>query len=415
MRAVILALTIGLAVASYSGSNEVFRAGKEFVYELSSDVLTGIPHLSRQYSGMRIKCSVTNQISSGNRVTMKLDDIKLYTVADNLPEMFNPLDQVPDNAWNQESGEQLHQLADQLSKPCRFRYDQGVVSKIECDSEEPEWSINIKKGIVNLFQLNLGQQNELDDLQPEIRDLILKNKISGFNEQNKVYRVMEDGTLGECESVYQTIKRNDKDDTNVKKIVNYDNCKSQVRFEEGLLTSLTVRPHNDNNKTNPLVHVLSHTDMTIQGDRRNFLIKEVTAHGEQILTPLSEGNGEIVTVTLQKMNLINVRDLKDVIPLPRDSKISREGLKMVIPQKDSFQQERYHGLRDNEDRVSAVKTILDDIVRSMTPTVQPQVAGKFRYLMYMLQQCTAQEIINVINQYEPQCHDGDYKSAPCKR
>ena len=38
------------------------RPGVEYVYEYDSHVLTGIPNLKQQYSGIKIKCDVRAQV-----------------------------------------------------------------------------------------------------------------------------------------------------------------------------------------------------------------------------------------------------------------------------------------------------------------------------------------------------------------
>ena len=43
-------------------SASFMRPGVEYVYEYDSHVLTGIPNLKQQYSGIKIKCDVRAQV-----------------------------------------------------------------------------------------------------------------------------------------------------------------------------------------------------------------------------------------------------------------------------------------------------------------------------------------------------------------
>jgi hypothetical protein len=43
----------------------------------------------------------------------------------------------------------------ELTKPIRFVYSEGKVKAFEADQSEPEWSLNIKKSILSLFNVNL--------------------------------------------------------------------------------------------------------------------------------------------------------------------------------------------------------------------------------------------------------------------
>ena len=48
----------------------VFTPGKEYIYKYESQILSGIPHLANQYSGLKIKADVKLQIGSGNRAML---------------------------------------------------------------------------------------------------------------------------------------------------------------------------------------------------------------------------------------------------------------------------------------------------------------------------------------------------------
>merc|ERR1712029_1206763 len=55
-----LLLVVGLAAASgLSGSGIKFEAGKEYVFEYSGRLMTGIPALASQYSGLGINATVS--------------------------------------------------------------------------------------------------------------------------------------------------------------------------------------------------------------------------------------------------------------------------------------------------------------------------------------------------------------------
>ena len=49
----------------------------------------------------------------------------------------------------------------ELRLPVMFNYEQGVVSDLVLDGQEKPWSANIKKGILNLLQVNLAKRNQI--------------------------------------------------------------------------------------------------------------------------------------------------------------------------------------------------------------------------------------------------------------
>lgn len=54
------------------------------------------------------------------------------------------MDHQPDSEYQRE-----------LTKPIRFVYTEGKVKAFEADVSEPQWSLNIKKSILSLFNVNL--------------------------------------------------------------------------------------------------------------------------------------------------------------------------------------------------------------------------------------------------------------------
>ena len=49
----------------------------------------------------------------------------------------------------------------ELTKPIRFTYTEGKVKSFEADQTEAQWSLNIKKSILSLFNVNLTPKQTL--------------------------------------------------------------------------------------------------------------------------------------------------------------------------------------------------------------------------------------------------------------
>lgn len=68
------------------------------------------------------------------------------------------------------------------------RYTIGVVQKVMCPADEPYWSVNIKKGLINMLQLNLQQFESLSDNDDPRLDI---NRTPKETTLKPFYRVME--------------------------------------------------------------------------------------------------------------------------------------------------------------------------------------------------------------------------------
>lgn len=101
------------------------------------------------------------------------------------------------------------EYAEALSAPIRFIWAAGQVKSFEASAAEPEWSINIKKAILSLLNVNLHPtkviQSEGVGAKIEKQNGIHRRQQIQVNpaEQMVVYPLYEDGIGGICETLYE--------------------------------------------------------------------------------------------------------------------------------------------------------------------------------------------------------------------
>jgi hypothetical protein len=211
------AVCLSAAVSSLYRPQQSVRltAGNTYVYEYSSRLLSGVPALSNQFAGLEMEAQLILSPQADDIVLMKMSAVQVG-------KHNGPVD---------ERGEAVidHQLNAQyereLTKAVRFVYQDGKVKAFEADQSEPEWSINMKKAILSLLNLNL-----------EPKKIIKSAKTNHIQRpssaQLTVYPVYEDGIGGVCETVYEMSNQVDPKNAepeqafvlNVTKTRNYDNC-----------------------------------------------------------------------------------------------------------------------------------------------------------------------------------------------
>lgn len=195
-----------------------FAQDKTYVYEYSARLLTGIPELADQYAGFEMNADLVLQARSNQAVDLKLTNIKVGRTNDASPSNYEEdLDMV--HRWNKE-------YQRELTKPIRFVHEDGKVKSFQAERNEPDWSLNIKKSILSLFNINLtpekiirAQQGNLVPKPLDASDLTY-------------YGVYERGMGGICETVYEIDQIPDPKNPiqehafvlNVTKTRNYDNC-----------------------------------------------------------------------------------------------------------------------------------------------------------------------------------------------
>merc|ERR1711962_115766 len=193
-----LLMVVGLAAASgLSGERGLrFETGKEFTFEYSGRLMTGFPALNSQYSGMGINATVSLIARTPTTLGMivsqpkfvKINDV-LEPTEDNVPSTYDGTN------WRRVKLPQMMEVPEEfkriLSLPVVVELDgqTGEVAKVTISKREPEWSVNLKKGIVSLFQVKMESG-------------VNTNMIQTTGEQT-YWKVMEETVSGKCLSSYQ--------------------------------------------------------------------------------------------------------------------------------------------------------------------------------------------------------------------
>jgi uncharacterized protein YlbG (UPF0298 family) len=197
--------------------------GQTYVYRYKGRLLTGIPQLSNQYSGLEIESDLILQSNADNSVALKMSNIRVGKHNGPVSGSDYHEDIVFDHQLNKE-------YSREVSKPIRFQYINGLVNGFTADQSEPEWSLNIKRSVLSLFNINLNPKKILKSY--ENQNQILKPDSA---QHLTVYPVYEDGINGICETVYEVNHIQDVRNSyqsvldqefvvNVTKTRNYDNC-----------------------------------------------------------------------------------------------------------------------------------------------------------------------------------------------
>ena len=101
-----------------------------------------------QFSGFEIKGDLILQALGDSVVAMKLSSITVGKHNGPVGNDFPQGEVTMDHQMNA-------QYQKELTKPIRFVYSEGKVKAFEADQSEPEWSLNMKKAILSLLNVNL--------------------------------------------------------------------------------------------------------------------------------------------------------------------------------------------------------------------------------------------------------------------
>lgn len=168
---------------------------------------------------------------------MKLDGVKIEQLHTQALEN-NDIRKL--NEGKEQNARQIAMHKEELSKPIRFTYLDGKVVRFVAQSDDAEWSINIKKSILSLFQLDLAPTKIIKSPTKQMNEQIYgynaEDVILTTTEMPLVYPIYEESFGGICETLYQidsidNVEQRDQqegfdfnDVLNVTKTVNYKNC-----------------------------------------------------------------------------------------------------------------------------------------------------------------------------------------------
>jgi hypothetical protein len=343
--ALFVALATVAAVSSYTSTvhSVVFKPGEQYIYHYKGHVLSGIPKSSEQFAGLLIDTIVVLQFQQDYKVLMKLEKVKLFKINNKISTLpSEPLSESDTTLLTTEQAVVIHEY---LVKPLKFRYEEGEVRELETEVEDRFWSVNIKKGILSIFQVTLKEKNTMssvdsstfysDPTMSKIRSINPRfSPITPYwklsSKTNSVYKVMETDVTGNCETKYTVIPDKTHLSTSVSKmhvtaVRNFDNCVQKPFHIQGLFQGVFRYP-NEKDLMQPMVHY----DYIITGDRTHFLIKEATTRGKYFFLVNGLEGGDMSSFIYQKLTLKTTEPIRSPIRLI-SSKVDPRGLQMVIP------------------------------------------------------------------------------------
>ncbi|KAK5984301.1 Lipid transport protein and Vitellinogen and von Willebrand factor domain containing protein [Trichostrongylus colubriformis] len=261
-----------------------------------------------------------------------------------------------------------------------------MISDIEFSEEDKPWSVNIKKAILNMLQINVMKRGEITR---QDREEELENK----NFFATVERTLE----GECEVEY-TINDMKKEFTQWTKSINFQKCNVRPEVQYG------IRPR-DFKKTHDEKLFSTVFNYKVTGDRDEFLIHEVELESQYKLMPLAKNHELITSYVYNKMTLVYAgktethipsvrRDRKETLIYNFDWEIAEEMFAMTGDEK------YLHRIPEWKNKVEHIEKLLTLISRHIEDKVELETTHMFARLVKLLRLCREQELIKIQRFFE---------------
>ena len=189
-------------VAAFGGSTSFYgwRPEHEFTYRFESQVLTGIPQIRNQYSGLKLTSNVLIQTKSDYSLIVKFLNPKFVVVNQELqlrqgrPIIPAPHEDIPEP------------LGKYLKESFQVNLKAGVVESFFVEESEPVVVTNIKKSLLSQLQMDLSgiRRSEIPRTNAIPKGNAEEELVGG--EGKKTFFSTEESTLnGDCQVDYNMV------------------------------------------------------------------------------------------------------------------------------------------------------------------------------------------------------------------
>ncbi|XP_019880306.2 vitellogenin-like [Aethina tumida] len=297
---VLLACLVGLA---YATSNPAWKDNSEYTYLVRGRTVASLNEVSNQYTGILLKAKLTVQ-PQPDGLMAKITEPQYGQIHTALADGWNT--EIPDS---QISYKHLP-LSD---KQFKIRMEQGLITELIVSKDISNWEANIIKSIVGQFQLDTQGQK------------LIPHPINTLpnNNNNGVYKTMEDTVNGECETLYdihplpeyileskpwlapQQQLRGDGEIIEIIKNRNFTNSEQRPAYWQGLGGMNQWEPAT--NQMGEFFTRTSNSRIVVSGNLRRFTIQNAYTVNKIIMSPTLTDDKKGSVVSMLNVTLSEVR------------------------------------------------------------------------------------------------------------
>lgn len=421
----VVALTLAVAVASkhprydydwesvnrpeYGIESNQFEQGKEYQYIYNGQLMTGIPQTSEQHSATRIQAVVSIIFESKQKMQMQLRHVRFATLNQHVSEprriqpfeLFEPIQIVEKHL-------------ETLRLPINCNYVNGMVRELVFDGAEQPWSANIKRGVLNMIQVNLRKERRTDLASIQGEE---KETIQPFD----FFTTQENTIEGDCETAYTVESlpnhRNveDVEVLNVTKSINFEQCQRRpvINYNFRIADSCPSCEQRYNAAEKMLrSSSLIHQSLIVSPNREECLIETAVVESQYTFVPYTEEGNVVQTYVNMTLELIKSSSIENQpptlqSPIKSDSEmiytpdwdIEKEAFFMEGENSEFLQNTPYAEIPN---KVEFVKQIVEKCVHYMRDSVNEEAPRQFARLVKVMRMMKRSELEKVFENFVQQ-------------
>ncbi|CAH3156874.1 unnamed protein product [Pocillopora meandrina] len=346
MKVFALLLFAGVSLAHYRGSTAIYFGVKDenirkassykkshtYTYEYVASVNSGFPETEERYAGLKITCDTDFYFETDTLAYLKIRNPILYEVN------VTSFDQSESHTVSPVSNE----LKPLLERPLKFEYKEGKVGQIFCNDDEPEYILNIKRGVLSMIHHNFT-----------------KPESSLHHREPRLYKNWEFSTHGMCENLYDvrhnTLETNTIKELQITKTLNLHSCIGKPRVFSNVPGMRCLSE--DCSVIDEPLQISVSASCDLFGTEEQFVVKDCRTMGRYIFAP-TQMKGDARTLTKQYLKFKEVRSESQSYTV---SGVTARTLEMTVDEGEDKPETE----EQRTQTANMVTKLIDDLIKSV--------------------------------------------------
>ncbi|XP_068676417.1 vitellogenin-like isoform X1 [Montipora foliosa] len=346
----VLLLSLGAVSAMHLG----YEVGKRYTHSYQCDVTNAMPGGATKTLGLQVKCNVHVDVINKTEIQVTLRNIQVHQVQ-GIRE--NPA-QKKENA----NPKVFEAMQKNLEFPVQFllKSSDGSIKKIRVHPRDSEWSLNVKRGLINLFQ------------------------ITGSLDQ-KYFIQQESTAVGDCQVAYAIRRRKhqpaEKQEVlEVTKAINYDKCRYRPEFKQSNYLGEVCQECRQCVGYSPYHRAVGQIEHTLTGSPdTGYVIDRAEAYEDHVITPFAQAAGQVTAKARQILQFESKADAGEAsTELTKTVRLTFTAQNPEAFAKDKKQQQQ---LNDQ------AKPSIQEMFQAAKDSIGQNAGQKFAAAVYALRRC----------------------------
>ncbi|KAK2556695.1 Vitellogenin-1 [Acropora cervicornis] len=348
-----------------------YKVGQRYTHSYECDVTKAMPGSSTKTVGLQLKCDAHVDVITKTEMQVTLANIQVNPVQGTRTNPTQQKDNLKQNV--------LQAMQQQLLHPVKFfiKASDGSINKLRVHPKDTDWSLNVKRGLVNLFQIS-GPLDQQYFIQPEVRKSLFVVKKAST-------------AVGECQVAYTIRRRTNAGVLELTKVINYNKCQHRAEFKQVNYLGEACQECQQSLGYSPYHRAVGQIDHTLTGSKdKGYTINRAEAYEDHVITPLSRAAGQFTARARQTLKF-----LKNTAAGAPSTELT-ETVRMTFSAENPEAFSKYE--KQQQQKIVKARECIQEMFKAAKDIAGPNVGEKFAATVYALRRCTKETLKTLVDE-----------------